>query len=64
METTKGLDNYSRKQIINELLLYVNSKEKPTHGVIFKKNTKSITRQYQEYGHMLSNNNKKVLQLM
>ena len=34
MVKTKELDNFSRKQIMHELLLSVNSKGKPAHGVI------------------------------
>ena len=34
MVKTKKLDNFSRKQIMHELLLSVNSKGKPVHGVI------------------------------
>ena len=34
MEKSRELDNYSRKQIMHELLLSVNSKGKPAHAVM------------------------------
>ena len=34
MVKTKELDNFTRNQIMHELLSSVNSKRKPAHGVI------------------------------
>ena len=52
MERSRELDNYSRKQIMHELLLFVNNKGKPTHGIIgeiskkYKVSRKTISRMW------------------
>ena len=52
MERSRELDNYRRKQIMHELLLFVNNKGKPAHGIIgeiskkYKVSRKTISRMW------------------
>ena len=40
MKNSRELNNYSRKQIMHELLLFVNNKGKPTHETMGEMSTK------------------------